>query len=88
MGGVDRFDQMIQYYNMKRKTNRWTQRFSIHIFDILLHNSYIFDILYHNEKTISHYDYVENIITYLLSKVGVNSPKERTSSTLSYHLPI
>ncbi|KAF7701564.1 PiggyBac transposable element-derived protein 4 [Cucumispora dikerogammari] len=41
MGGVDKFDQMIKYYPIKRKTNRWPNKFTMHTLQILIHNAYV-----------------------------------------------
>ena len=59
MGGVDKFDQMIKYYSMKRKTNRWTQRFTIHILEIIMHNSFVLYSKYFVGKKLSHYDFIK-----------------------------
>ncbi|KAG0436652.1 PiggyBac transposable element-derived protein 4 [Dictyocoela muelleri] len=72
MGGVDKFDQMIKYYPLKRKTNRWTQKFTIHIFDLLIHNSYVLYKKYSKSKPLSHYDYIEKIIMNLIERSKVN----------------
>ncbi|KAG0438920.1 PiggyBac transposable element-derived protein 4 [Dictyocoela muelleri] len=50
MGGVDKFDQMIKYYPLKRKSNRWTQKFTCHVFEIIFHNSYVLYKQFNNEK--------------------------------------
>lgn len=88
MGGVDKFDQMIKYYTMKRKTNRWTQRFTVHIFEILLHNSYILYGFNFNTRKLSHYDFVESIISYLLNKAEILIPETKLCSSDKHHLPI
>lgn len=90
MGGVDKFDQMIKYYPLKRKTNRWTQKFTVHIFEILLHNSHVLYKKYSLETPVSHYDYVESIIKYLLVK-GQTASKEKKATqdhTRKLHLPL
>jgi hypothetical protein len=37
MGGVDKYDQMIKYYNIQRKTNKFTW----YILQTIIHNSYV-----------------------------------------------
>lgn len=72
MGGVDKFDQMIKYYPLKRKTNRWPNRFTLHIIQLLLHNSYVLYKKYFAGPKLDHFDYHCEIIDYLL----IDSPLE------------
>lgn len=39
--GVDKMNQFIKYFNLIRKTNKWNQRLSIYMLELILHNSYI-----------------------------------------------
>ncbi|KAG0436861.1 PiggyBac transposable element-derived protein 4, partial [Dictyocoela muelleri] len=55
MGGVDKFDQMIKYYPLKRKSNRWTQKFTCLIFEIIFYNSYVLYKKFNNDEKINHY---------------------------------
>lgn len=88
MGGVDKFDQLIKYYTMKRKTNRWTQRFTTHIFEILLHNSYVLYKLSQNDSKKTHYDFVEIIISFLLTKANIVLPDDANYNSDKHHLPV
>jgi Transposase IS4 len=89
MGGVDKFDQMIKYYSMKRKTNRWTQRFSIHILELLMHNSYLMYENYFTGKKLTHYEFFEKIIKYLLLQGGFDDRFGlETENQSRLHLPI
>ncbi|XP_064080923.1 piggyBac transposable element-derived protein 3-like [Macrobrachium nipponense] len=40
MGGVDLFDQLIQYYPFARRTRRWTQKLLKYILQLALQNAY------------------------------------------------
>jgi hypothetical protein len=73
MGGVNKFDQMVKYYPLKRKTNRWPHRFSLHILQILLHNSYVLYKQFFTGKKLKHYDYHAKFIGVLLSdeEIGI-----------------
>lgn len=66
MGGIDTIDQMLSYYPCERKTLRWNQKLGIHVFQLILLNSYF---LYekHAMDKLSLYDYRLKIIDYLLS---------------------
>jgi hypothetical protein len=66
MGGVDKFDQMVKYYPLKRKINRWPHRFTLHILQILLHNSYVLYEQFFTGKKLKHYDYHAKFISFLL----------------------
>ncbi|KAG0433507.1 PiggyBac transposable element-derived protein 4 [Dictyocoela muelleri] len=89
MGGVDKFDQIIKYYPLKRKSNRWTQQFSMHVFELLLHNSYVLYKKYRKGKFLSHYDFIQAIIRYLIRR-GTEKNKyivKDTTLDRSIHLP-
>ena len=40
MGGVDHFDQMINYYGFARRSNRWTKKTTMYLLQLALFNSY------------------------------------------------
>ncbi|KAG0441891.1 PiggyBac transposable element-derived protein 4 [Dictyocoela muelleri] len=93
MGGGDKFDQMIKYYPLKRKTNRCTQKFTLQLFEILLHNAYVLYKQFIKSESVTHYDFIENIISYLIKKgkgVTVKSVEYNIKNNLikTYHLPI
>ncbi|KAG0437452.1 PiggyBac transposable element-derived protein 4 [Dictyocoela muelleri] len=89
MGGVDKFDQMIKYYPLKRKTNRWTQKFSMHIFELLLHNCYVLYKKFKKGKTLNHYSFIQTIISFLIDKGSrtSNNLTENSHIETSQHLP-
>ena len=41
MGGVDRSDQLIQYYSAHRRASRWYRTIVLHLFDISTTNAYL-----------------------------------------------
>ena len=84
MGGVDKFDQMIKYYPIKRKTNRWTNGFKMHIIQILIHNAYVlYKEFFHGAK-LDHFDFHCLFIDYLLKA----SISVENSSIKQFHIPI
>lgn len=65
MGGVDRQDQLLAYYPCERKCLRWYKKLGIHIFQMLLLNSYLLYKKYTKSK-ISLYEYRLSIIESLV----------------------
>jgi Transposase IS4 len=89
MGGVDKFDQMIKYCSLKRKTNRWTQRFTVYILEILLHNSFVLYSDYFSFRKLSHYDFMEKVIHVMLERGGCTiNIVENDDLACNLHLPI
>ncbi|KAG0435592.1 PiggyBac transposable element-derived protein 4 [Dictyocoela muelleri] len=79
---------MNKYYPLKRKTNRWTQKFTVHILELLLHNSYVLYKMFSKEKPVSHYDFIELIITYLIKKSKISENDNTEETPRKRHLPI
>ena len=50
MGGVDHFDQMIKYYQFTRRTNKWTKKFVVYLFQMALFNSFALYRKYTTER--------------------------------------
>lgn len=67
MSGIDRMDQMVSYYTSVRKTLRWYKKVGIHIFQLLLYNSYM---LYnkHSNRRLSYYDFRLAVLEEILPK--------------------
>ncbi len=58
MGGVDVLDQELKYYSMQRRSLRWTFKFSLHLIQTIIFNSYVlYKTNTQDEKIISHLDY-------------------------------
>ncbi len=59
MGGVDIVDQALSYYSILRKTNRWTFKFSLHIIQVIVFNSYVLhkEKITDSKKIMTHMDY-------------------------------
>ena len=68
MSGVDRFDQMIKYYHITRKTHKWTKKISLYFLQMALYNSYILFKKYsHPRSKADLLDYTLAIINSLIS---------------------
>ncbi|KAG8236992.1 hypothetical protein J437_LFUL017113, partial [Ladona fulva] len=65
MGGIDLCDQLLSYYPCERKTMKWYKKLAIHIFQLMLINSFILYNMYSTRK-ISLYDFRLEIIDSLL----------------------
>ncbi|XP_046404158.1 piggyBac transposable element-derived protein 4-like [Ischnura elegans] len=52
MGGIDHFDQYMSYYTCEHRTLKWYKKVAIHIFQIMLLNSYLLYNKYSGEKRI------------------------------------
>ncbi|KAF7696471.1 PiggyBac transposable element-derived protein 4 [Cucumispora dikerogammari] len=87
MGCVDKFDQMIKYYPLKRKTNRWPNRFTFHIIQILLHSAYILYKQYFQRQKIEHFEFHCKFIEYLLKDLLVDVTG-LSGNTPYQHFPI
>ena len=87
MGGVDRFDQMIKYYPIKRKTNRWTNRFTMHTIQILIHNSYVLYKKYYGGIKLDNFDFQCKFIDYLIKDLDFSNNND-TSTTIKQHYPL
>lgn len=73
MGGVDKSDQLIHYYNVLRSSKKYWKTLFFHFIDIAVVNSYII----HQEKEknpLSHYKFRENLVMSL-SGIIPESPR-------------
>ncbi|GLD62686.1 piggyBac transposable element-derived protein 4 [Lates japonicus] len=81
MGGVGLSDQLIQYYSVCRKTNKWYRTLLWHFVDIATTNSYI---LYKEQcsaskkKPMSHLEFMEELAAGLWCLTGLAHPKKST----------
>ena len=70
MGGVDRSDQPIHYYNVLRQTRKYWKTLFFHFIDIAVVNSYIL----HTEKVwnpLTHYKFREMLVRSLSNNINV-----------------
>lgn len=77
MGGVDRSDQIIQPYEIPRKSSRWYQKVAFHMLDLALHNANIIYNILNSENKLTHCDFRIRVVTELLEKYG--QQKERST---------
>lgn len=68
MGGVDLFDQLLQYYSPRRKSKRWTNKFTIFILNSLLTNAYTLFKNY-GSNTLSHLDFLRLVMSEFSDRV-------------------
>ncbi|XP_046400977.1 piggyBac transposable element-derived protein 4-like [Ischnura elegans] len=90
MGGIDHTDQMMSYYPIERKTLKWYKKLGIHIFHLLLLNSYYLYKKLHPRY--SFYDFRLSVIKSLLSPAftrpsGLSPSVPSRGVGLSRHFP-
>ncbi|KAF7685913.1 hypothetical protein CDIK_3338 [Cucumispora dikerogammari] len=61
---------LIEHYPIKRKTNRWPNRFTMHNLQILIRNAYVLYKEYCPEKKLDHFDFHHKFIEYLIKDDG------------------
>ena len=67
MGGVDLFDQFVQYYSFARKTRRWTHKLLMYLLQLGIQNSYILYMTYSpDRKKLSHAQFLEMAACHLM----------------------
>ena len=60
MGGVDLFDQLIQYYPFARRTKRWTHKLTKYLLQVAVQNAYILYCCFSTDaKKMSHLEFME-----------------------------
>ena len=84
MGGVDKSDQFMTYYNGVRRLLKWTTKLAIHLFSMCVTNAYILYTKYADKtEKIDHEEYILKIVEYLIEegmKTRVlKNPPERSS---------
>ncbi|KAF7685699.1 PiggyBac transposable element-derived protein 4 [Cucumispora dikerogammari] len=79
MGGVDKYDQMLQLYFTARKNKKWTNKLAIYFINLMVHNTYVLYKTFSKEenKINTHLDFRTACIRYLLEK-----PAEKTISNI------
>ena len=85
MGGVDRSDQLLNYYSAHRRSNRWYRTVFLHLFDIATGNAF----LLHKELTeagraMSHKSFMDKLCSELFGFEPNTVPKNRSS----VHVPV
>ncbi|KAG8226111.1 hypothetical protein J437_LFUL006741, partial [Ladona fulva] len=84
MGGIALCDQLLSYYPCERKTMKWYKKLAIHIFQLMLINSFILYNRYSTKK-LSLYDFRLELISSLLPDSVMSI---QNSSKLSFsHFP-
>ena len=76
MGGVDKADQMIQYYSCHRKTKKWYKKLSMHLIDIAVYNAFVCWVKSQHNPNQSlknkHLQFRLRLISQMVSDVGVD----------------
>ena len=68
MGGVDLYDQLIQYYPFARRTKRWTSKLLKYLLQMALQNAYILYSGFRNDqRRLSHMEFLEVAGTALVN---------------------
>ncbi|KAG8239479.1 hypothetical protein J437_LFUL018987 [Ladona fulva] len=65
MGGIDHFSQLMSYYTCEHRSLKWYKKIGIHIFQVLLLNSYFLYNKYSRQKT-NLFDFRNEVIKSLL----------------------
>ena len=77
MGGVDLGDQLMSYYSFLRRSVKWWRKLFVHMFNMLLLNSFVLQKKYATEP-LSHEEFRECIVDMLLREglegCSINSP--------------
>ena len=67
MGGVDVFDQMMQYYNFARKACKWTLKFVMYLLQTGVHNAYTLFQKFHPQGHKTHLlDFMDAVSEHLV----------------------
>ena len=82
MGGVDNHDQLLQYYQLTRKTMKWWKKLFFHIMNMCTANAFLLWKSYGTKK-MSHHDFLVQLRkNYITDASGVPppAPKGRRST--------
>ena len=70
MGGVDKHDQILTYYNLARKAMKWYKKYFFHLFDICVFNAACLYTKDPVNKSVTNLKYREILIEEVLDLVG------------------
>ncbi|KAK4311010.1 hypothetical protein Pmani_017465 [Petrolisthes manimaculis] len=85
MGGVDHYDQMVQYYPLLRRTYKWTRKFMFYLIQMAIFNSFALYKMYAlTPRKMALLEYMEHIVEKLLTFTQDEWP---TSGVPIYHAP-
>lgn len=87
MGGVDRSDQLIQYYSAHRRVSRPYRTLFLHCFDIATTNAYILHVELsqaRQQRALSHKAFALQLVKDLCEVETSGAPRNRQTS----HLPV
>ena len=84
MGGVDLSDQLLNYYSFLRKSNKWSRKLLIHLFNLVILNAYILNKHYGRQK-LTHDEFRDNLVKWLIDE-GLKSYKIPLPPVLSCKL--
>ena len=60
MGGVDLFDQLVQYYSFARRSRRWTHKLNKYMLQLALQNAFTLYCVYsEDQKKLNHAQFIE-----------------------------
>ena len=85
MGGVDVSDQMLQYYSVFRKSNKYWRKLFFHLLNMIITNSYVLFKKYGDSPNTDHYHF-RLALVYKLLEEAIEAPQPkgrgRKSTTL------
>ncbi|KAF7693698.1 PiggyBac transposable element-derived protein 4 [Cucumispora dikerogammari] len=86
MSGVDIFDQMLKSYYNERKSQKWTNKLTIYLINMMVHNSFILQKTFNkNLNKINHQiTYRKEIIKYL----SANHDSEQKSISIKKEIKL
>jgi hypothetical protein len=68
MGGVDLSDQLMNYYNFLRRTQKWWRKLWVHLLNMIIHNAYVLNRKEGSNKKLAHYEFRESIAFELIKE--------------------
>lgn len=86
MNGVDKANQCIKMFNLKRSSQKWTRKLSVHILEMFLHNSFILYDQSSNDKKFNRTEFLEILSKKLLTFSSDKSKYSKHQSDCSSQL--